>query len=510
MEKYFLGIDIGSSGLKCTLLSGSGKIVGPFTTELCTISKKVGWAEQDPDSWYETLCDMLPKIFRETAILPEQIAAIAPDAATHTTVLADEKFKPVCNAIMWNDQRAADIAMEFSEKQREHIIKTTLHPPGAMWSLCQNLWVKKYNPELFGKVKRMMFAKDYLRYRLCGEYATDYIDAEGSQFYDVGNKCWSKELCDYMQFDVDNLPTIKNPTDIAGYITKEASDQTGLREGTTVLVGTTDTVMEVFAAGAIELGSSTVKLATSGRICIVTDKAYPHPQLVNYSHVIEGMWYPGTGTRSCALSFRWFKDTLCGYEKYIAKQNGENVYKILDEMAKSIPAGSEGLFYHPYLLGEFTPYSNANLRASFIGVGLKHTKAHFVRAILEGTAYSLRDCMGVLEGLSIETSGNIRLIGGGSGSPLWAQIVADVLNRPIDIPATSDSSFGSAMLAAVGVGHFNSFSQAVSKCVQNSLTIMPNLENAEIYSKLFDVYKSITAHLTSDYDKLSEILSDSK
>lgn len=492
--------------MKLTLLSTENKIEGHYSREIMGIFPQVGWAEQDPDQWYHLLCAMLQDIFAENKIKPEEIIAIAPDAATHTTVLLDENFRPVRPAIMWNDQRAASIASEFSPSERAEIIETTLHPPGAMWSLCQNLWVKKYEPKIWKKVKYILFAKDYLRFRLTGEYVTDAIDAQGSQFYDVGGRCWSKRLCKLMEFEPDHLPMIQKPTDGAGSVTPKAAAQTGFAAGTKVITGTSDTVMEVLAAGAIEIGQSTIKLATSGRICIVTDRAYPHPQLVNYSHVIDGLWYPGTGTRSCATSLRWFKDNFAQYEQLAARERDISVYKILDEMAEKIPAGSEGLFYHPYLLGEFTPYSNANLRASFIGAGMKHTKAHFVRAILEGTAYSLKDCMAVLDGLNIQTKGNIKLIGGGSISKLWGQIVADILNKEVEVPHTSDSSFGSALLAAVGARHFSSFGEAVDHCVKNSAIIKPNEENAKIYHQFFGVYKDIVQSLTNSYDKIAEIL----
>jgi len=506
MTRYFLGIDLGSSGLKVTFLSTDHVATGPFICEIPGIFSKVGWTEQRPELWYDLLCKLLSKAFSRTGIRPSEVLAVSVDAATHTTVLLDQDFHPLRPAIMWNDQRAVKVAGRLNRERRDEIVAATNHPPGAMWSLCQNIWVAENEPELWRSVRRLMFAKDYLRYRLTGEYVTDFIDAQGSQFYDVKERRWSASLCGLMGIGAEQLPSIQKPTDPAGSITTMAAEDTGLLAGTKVFTGTTDTVMEVLAAGATKPGQSTLKLATSGRICVVTDRAYPHPQLVNYSHVVEGLWYPGTGTRSCATSLRWFKDNFAQYERQIAEAGGTSIYGLLDQSASCVEVGAEGLFFHPYLLGEFTPYSNANLRASFIGAGMKHTKAHFVRAILEGTAYSLRDCMQVFETLDITAQGTVKLIGGGSRSALWAQIAADVMGIELEKLRIFDSSFGSAMLAAVGCGHFSGFSEAVSACVVTDCIISPRAENIERYDRLFQIYKDITVRLAPVYDKLSELL----
>lgn len=503
MDKYLLGIDIGSSALKITFLSTEGRTVGPFGSEIKMVAPRPGYVEQNPDSWMEIFANTFSDAIKHSGIDPADIIAIAPDATTHTTVLLDRDFRPVRPAIMWNDQRSVAIAERLKKEHGELIFRLTNHEPGAMWSLCQNLWVKENEPEKWAKVVHMVFAKDYLRFCLTGQYLTDYIDAQGSQFFDVEKNEWSDYLCGLMGFERSRLPEIKKPTDFAGVVTEEAAKRTGLKAGTKVYVGTTDTVMEVFAAGAVAKGESTVKLATSGRICVVSDKAYPHPMLVNYSHVAEGLWYPGTGTRSCASSLRWFKDNFARFEEVQAKKENRNVFAMLDEFAEKIPVGSDKLFYHPYLLGEFTPYANANLRASFIGASYSHTTAHFARAIMEGCAYSLRDCFSVIDELGLVANGKTRLIGGGSGSKLWAGIVADVLQRTLVRPSVSDSSFGSAMLAGIGAGVFSDAGDAVAKCVKYTDEILPNPENFEKYNILFDYYKKIQKQLEGVYNELA-------
>lgn len=288
-------------------------------------------------------------------------------------------------------------------------------------------------------------------------------------------------------------------------MTRKAANELGLIEGIPVIIGTTDTALEVFGAGAIDLGQATVKLATAGRICAITERAAPHKYLVNYPHVVPGKWYPGTATKSCALSYRWFRDVFGEKEVELEKSGGESSYYYLDKLAESVPPGCGGLFYHPYLTGELTPYNNSNLRASFTGATMKHTRAHFTRSVLEGVAFSLKDCMSVIKecGFNLE---DVRLIGGGAQSPLWSQIVSDVLGVSLSKPSTADSSVGGAMLAGVGVGVFSDFEDAVSKCVEITEKVEPDMEKHKHYEKLFQVYKEIQQGLEEAYEKLVVII----
>ena len=306
--------------------------------------------------------------------------------------------------------------------------------------------------------------------------------------FDINKMEWSKTLCDVLGISTDMLPEIVKPTDKVGHITKEAARLTGLSEGTPVICGTTDTVMEVFASGAISCGQMTLKLATAGRICVITDKAYPDINLINYSHIIDGLFYPGTATKSCAASYRWFRDTF-----------GDD-YKTLDELAVSVPVGSDGLVFHPYLNGELTPYANPKLCADFVGVRASHTKAHFTRAVLEGVAMSMLDCMETLESLHIPHEDSAVIIGGGGKSPLWRQMISDALGIRLVTMKHSDSSLGSAMLAGVASGIFKNPEQAVSICNETVSETFPNAENTAKYRKLFKKYKAIQKALEPIYN----------
>ena len=487
MNEYVLGVDIGSGSVKLTLLSRGGKIAGTAGCEYKTYYPHVGWCEQEPEDWCKAFRSALADLITATGTTPEQIKAIAPDAATHTAVLLGSDREVLRKAILWTDQRCKEQVTFLKEKHLALVESQCLNTPTTVWTLPQFMWLKENEPGVWGKIRYILFAKDYLRYRLTGIIETDHIDAAGSMFYDVMAQNWSDELCEIGDIQKDWLPPLRDPADIAGSVTPEAAKEFGLAAGTQVLIGTTDTVMEVFAAGNVESGHTTVKLATAGRICVISEKKLDSRFIFNYRHVVPGLWYPGTATASCANSYRWYRDTI-----------GRESFAELNIPAEAIPAGSDGLMFHPYLNGELTPYNDPELRGSYTGISAGHTTAHFTRATLEGVAMSLRDCMDTLHELGVKMT-RVRIIGGGAKGALWRQIVADVLAMPLEKVKVDDSSFGSAMLAAVGIGWFDNYSQAAEACIEIDSVTVPNPDSQEIYNKLFVKYKVIAEALRPIY-----------
>lgn len=485
---YLLGIDFGGGASKATLIDTLGNIIAESTAEYPTYYPEGGGCEQEPKDWEKALVDNIAALKEKSKIDTSSILCIAVDSATHTAVLCDGNKKPIRPAIHWTDSRSVKESRELNEKYGEEIFKTSLHRPGTFWTLPQIIWVRNNEPENFKKIKHIFFEKDYIRYLLTDVFCTDYIEAEGSMLFDCEKLCWSKMLCDIAGIDISCLPPIKNPTDVIGRVTAAAAKMTGLCEGTPVICGTTDTVMEVFASGAVKKGDVTVKLATAGRICVITDKPYPHRDLVNYSHVAEGLWYPGTATKSAAASYRWYRDTFGGN------------YKDLDDGAKAVPIGCEGLRFHPYLNGELSPYADPMLCGSFTGVRATHTKAHFTRAVLEGVCYALLDSRSVLTEAGIDYSLTATAIGGGTKGELWRQIAADILGMTLRTVESSDSSLGSAMLAGIAAGVFKDVQDAAEKCVKFKSVTVPNPENTEKYLKVFEEYKKIHDALAPIYD----------
>ena len=385
-------------------------------------------------------------------------------------------------------EEVGEIERRIEEAGTDILAVTANHCLNSFWAP-KILWLKKHEPETLRKTRKVLAVKDYVRYRMTGDYVTDTIEAMGFLLLDARKNQWSETLCAMAVLDVRLMPPIVEPTTHLSPLTSQAQADTGLTAKTVVIAGATDTVMEVYAAGAVHEGQATVKLATAGRICSITDHEVVDPRLVTYRHVVNGLWYPGTATKSCAASNRWYRDTFGGS---------------FDEMSKAaaeVARGCEGLFFHPYLQGEITPYLDDRLRASFVGAAGFHTKAHFNRAVLEGVAYSMKDCFATLVELGIAPTQAVA-IGGGAKSGLWRQILADMLNIPLKTVENVDSSLGSAMLAGVAVGVFASHADAVERCVREQGVTLPDPEGVDFYNERFKLYKEIQAALAPIYHKL--------
>lgn len=489
--KYLLGIDFGGGSSKATLLNTEGKVVADASAEYPTLYPVNGACEQRPADWIAALCENTHTLLQKSGVAPKDILMIAVDSATHTSLVCDANFTPLRDAMHWTDTRSRLQADRLREAYGEEIFAKTFHKPDTIWTLPQLVWLKENEPDTFAKTRYVFFEKDYVRYFLTDIYCTDYIEAEGSMLFDCNTMQWDAELCSLAGITTDMLPPLQNPTDVIGTITETAATATGLAVGTPVICGTTDTVMEVFASGAVKEQDVTVKLATAGRICVITDKPYPDRHLVNYSHVAKGLWYPGTATKAAASSYRWYRDTFGGD------------YKTLDAGAGEIPVGCDGLMFHPYLNGELTPYADPMLCGSFTGVRATHTKAHFTRAVLEGVALSLLDSKRYLDSLGIPYNATATIIGGGANGPLWRQITADVLGITLKTAETSDSSLGSAMLAGIAAGVFVDAEDAVAHCVKEKDVTVPNPENTAKYARLFETYKRIHDALAPIYRERS-------
>ena len=498
MGGYLLGADFGGSAVKITLLRSDGAVAATATREYPTYYPQNGWVEQAPEELFSAFLETLEEIFASGAAAPGDLEAMAISAASQTAVYLDSDGRPVRPSIYWTDNRGAVYAGQLKAADGERIYAVCRNMPTAARTVTHLRWIREHEPENFARISRVMFVKDYVRSRLTGDFLTDHIDAMGSLLYNVRDGCWDERLCEYAGTDPGILPAVMKPTDTAGEISAGMSRLTGLPRSLKIIVGSTDTVMEVYANGAIRPGQMTVKLATAGRICPITESEIPNPLLMNYKHVVPGLWYPGTGTKSCAASYRWYRDALCGAEAAEGKRTGVSAYRLMDEAAQDVCACRDGLFFHPYLQGELTPYFDADLRGSFTGVASYHTKGHFNRAVMEGVAFSLKDCYEVIKQERVDTNQAI-IIGGGAQSGLWSQIVCDCLNMEMLKTRVADSSLGSAMLAGVASGSFSSFEESVRLCVAVERRLTPDPKMAAIYDEGFEKYRAIHDALAPIY-----------
>ena len=503
--KTLLGIDYGTGGCKVTVLDETGRFVGEASTEFATYHDHPGWSEQVPNDWWEALCASLGKLKAKGVDL-SQVAACALDGSTHNAVLLDGDYRPVRRTIMWTDQRATAECEALKAGWGEKVFSTCYQMPAPTWTLPQMMWLKANEPDVLKKVEHVLFVKDYVRYLLTGKAATDYIEAQGTLFFDMKRNAWDAELVELAGLKLSAMPEIIRPTDVVGGVTEAAAAATGLPAGMSVVCGSSDSAIEDYGAGAVEPGDLIIKLATAGNVNSMTAEAHPHPKTLTYAHIVPGMWYSVSATNAAALCMRWLRDTF-----YLPAIEGNrqpsaaadsvrqpSAYELIDAEAQRSPLGANGVFFHPYLQGERCPYWDPNLRASFAGVSISSTRGDFARALMEGVAFSLRDCYGTLEEMRLPVK-RIFLIGGGARSRLWSEIVCNVFNCEVAVPTPGDASFGACLVAGTGVGIFADVKDAVAKCLNVDRTIRPDAAAAKEYDRLYRCYRKIHDALAPVY-----------
>ena len=514
--KTLLGIDYGTGGCKVTVLDETGRFVGEASTEFATYHDHPGWSEQEPSDWWGALCASLKKL-TEKGVDLKSVVACALDGSTHNAVLLDADWKPLRRTIMWTDQRATAECAALKSGWGEKVFSTCYQMPAPTWTLPQMMWLKANEPEVLKKVEHVLFVKDYVRYLLTGHAATDFIEAQGTLFFDMKKMAWDSELVELSGLKMSALPAIIKPTDVVGTVTKEAAAATGLPETCAVVCGSSDSAVEDYGAGAVEPGDLIIKLATAGNVNSMTAEAHPHPKTLTYSHIVPGMWYSVSATNAAALCMRWMRDTFYAVAHFTEMRPQEsvgavprtaqepplNLYQVMDEEAQKSSPGANGVFFHPYLQGERCPYWDPNLRASFTGVSISSTRGDFTRALMEGVAFSLRDCYGTLKEMRLPVK-RIFLIGGGARSRLWSEIVCNVFNCAVAVPTPGDASFGACLLAGTGIGLFKDVKDAVAKCLHVDRTIEPDAKLALEYDHLFTCYRRIHDALAPVYTQRKE------
>lgn len=489
-KSHLLGVDLGAGSLKASVIRADGRLAGEAAHPLTTQMPHYGWSEQDPEAWVAAFAAAVPAALKKAGIAAGEIAAIGLSGGAHIPVLLDSRDRVVRPAILWNDQRAVVEARELHERAGEEIIATSLNRVNPTWSLAMLAWLKKHEPEAMARVAKLMIAKDYLRFRLTGTWETDFSDVLGALMADHETRSWSPALCKLIDWPMETLPPVVEPSHVVGGVTAAAAEATGLAEGTAVVCGSNDTTVEFYGVGALEPGMGAIKLATAGVLFLAADRPVVNPPISCYPHILEGMWYTATGTNSCASAHRWVRDKL------FLGPDGENIggFETMDALARGVPPGSHGLLFHPYLQGERAPWWDPQLRANFLGLTMRHGKAEIARATYEGIAFSIRDLVEQAKGFG-QTFGTVKLLGGGAKSDTWRQILADVTGLTIERPGNGDASFGAALVAGVGVGLFADHRDAVARCVTTLDRNEPEAANRALYDELYAIYREATVRL---------------
>lgn len=497
-KRYVLAGDLGSGGCKTVILDEAGRVVAGASAEYTTSYPHPGWVEQNPDDWYTAFVTTTRRVLAESGIAAAGIALVGLVGVTHNTVLLDGQDRPLRPCILTFDRRSGEQCRQILERWGDQVQQQTLNGVSPLWSWPQLLWLKQHEPEVWPAIRRVFFQKDYVRHRLAPAHITDSIDAAGTLLFDPMAGQWVEKFCEDLGLPSSALPGVVKPLELVSNVSRQGAADTGLVEGTPVIAGTTDTVAEVFGSGLLQPGQGMVKLASVGRLAVVSPSPIFHPHLLNYRHVLDGLWYPGSGTKAAATTPRWLRDNLWRQPSFAE----------MDQAAAQVPAGSEGLLFQPHLLGEWAPYWDERLRANFIGATMRHTQAHFTRAALEGVAFALRDAIEGLARLGLRYE-EYRLIGGGAKSALWAQIVADVLGQPLILPKEQDAAYGAALISGVAAGLFEAEPASIQSLVQIERRLEPNPATHALYTELFEIYQEAEhrlhdiAHRLTEFEQIS-------
>jgi xylulokinase len=504
---YLLGIDVGTTGVKAVLLRGDGSIAAEATTEHPLDTPKPGWTEQDPDDWYAAAVTSIRRVLEEAGITGGDVAGVGLTGQMHGLVLLDAGGRPLGRAILWNDQRTAGECREITARiGAERLIAVTGKPALTGFTAGKLLWMRKHEPALFARGATVLLPKDAVRHRLTGTLATDVADASGTNLFDVGARRWSAEIAEALGVPAAWLPEVFESSEVCARVSPGAAAETGLLAGTPVVAGAGDQAAQALGTGIEGPGAVSVTIGTSGVVFAATERFTPDPSgaLHAYCHASPGRWHLMGVTLAAGGSLRWFRDALCGREKAEAEADGRDVYDLLADEAAWVAPGAEGLLFLPYLSGERTPHADPNARGVFFGLALSHRRGHLTRAILEGVAMSLRDGLGLLEGLGVPFD-RLRLSGGGSRSPLWRQVLADVFARPVvEVSVAQGASFGAALLAGVGVGLFPDVGTACRQTVRETGVTKPG-PDAEFYDRLYPRYRALYPALREEFARLVTI-----
>jgi xylulokinase len=485
-----LGIDTGTGGTRAVVIDERGKVMASATCDHEPFaSPQPLWAEQDPRDWWRAGVVAVQAVLATPGVEAGDIAAVGLTGQMHGSVLLDESGDVLRPALIWCDQRTDSQCHAITEKiGAARLIELTSNPAITGFTLPKLRWVLEREPEVWSQVRSILLPKDYVRFRLTGERATDVADASGTLLFDVAKRCWSQEMLAATEIDERWLPTVFESPDVTGAVSPEGAAATGLRAGTPVVAGAGDQAAGAVGMGIVKAGMVSATIGTSGVVFAATAQPSLDPlgRIHTFCHAIPGRWHVMGVTQAAGLSLRWFRDCFGA-----GVDDGRDPYERLTEEASSVPPGSDGLLWAPYLMGERTPHLDPNARGALIGLTASHTRAHVIRAILEGVAFSLRDTLTIFREINVPVE-TIRLGGGGTRSALWRQIQADVYGQPVEILAAEEgAAFGAALLAGVGSGVWSSVDEAGEAAVRVKAQIDPDKASAALMEHQYEKFRAI-------------------
>lgn len=505
--KYLLGIDLGTSATKTILFTTDGKIVAQNSVEYPLYHPEESWAEQNPEDWFNAVITTIKNVVEKSKVNAEDIKSIGLSGQMHGFVMLDKNKSVIRNSILWCDGRTSNECNEINSiLGEENIIKITGNPALVGFTLSKIIWVRNHEEKNYEKAEKFLLPKDYIRFKLTGEFFTEYSDASGTNLLDIKKLKWSEEILEKLNIDKKLLPEIKKSHEICGYITEEIAKLTGLSTKTSVVAGAADNAAAAIGAGVIDEGNGFMTIGTSGVIFSPIDKPIVDKggRVHTFCSAVENKWAILSCTLSAGQSLKWSKEALFKEEE-LNNLEEKSIYKILDEKIENIPIGANKLFFLPYLMGERSPILDEKARGAFIGLLNSHNKYHMHRSVMEGVAYSQRQCLDIVKEMGIQFT-NLRIGGGGSVSPVWRHMFADTLNCDIETVSSSETAaLGAAILAGVGSGVYESVDLAVKRIVKSGDIIKTNVKNYEEYMKYYNIYNTLYNNLQNSFKAIAEI-----
>jgi xylulokinase len=496
---YWLGLDVGTGGSRALLVDAEGRVRHSFTAAHVDMQMlRPLWAEQHPDDWWRASQIAIRGVLSAAAVNGTEVAGVGLTGQMHGLVALDGAGSVIRPALIWCDQRSQrQVDFINTTLGAECVLRSTANPVLTGFTLPKLLWVRDNEPRLFASIRHILLPKDYLRYKLTGEFATDVSDASGTALFDVVDRRWSDKMVGGLGLDREWLPKCLESYEVTGEISSSASDLTGLAAGTPVIAGAGDQAASAIGNGIVEAGSVSCTIGTSGVVFAYLERPEYDAQgrVHTFCHAIPNAWHVMGVTQGAGLSLQWFRN-------HFAR---DLQYDDLTAEAAQSPAGAQGLFWLPYLMGERTPHLDADARAAWVGLTAKHERADLVRAILEGVCFSQRDGLEIIAELGAHPSA-VRLSGGGAKSPFWHQLFADIFRQRISTLETQEgSAYGAALLALVGTGEYTNAAELCRHAIHEVTAREPHAEASQFYEKRYDIYRSLYPALKQAFHSIAEL-----
>lgn len=506
MMQYLLAHDLGTSGNKATLYDVNGNLVASDVSTYSTYYPQPGFVEQNANEWWEAVCYSTKALIAKAKVEPSQIKAVSFSGQMMGCLLVDKQGDPLMNSIIWADTRGEKQASLMQESlTMDYVYETTGHRISSSYSCAKLLWIRDNLPETYNKAYKMLNAKDYIVWKLTGVFATDYSDASGTNLFDIKEKVWSSHIVETLNINPDLLPELYPSTHIAGGVTPEAAELTGLAPNTPIVLGGGDGSCACVGAGVVKPGNAYNVLGSSSWISMASEEPYndPKKQVFNWVHLDPNLYTPCGTMQAAGYSFKWYTDTLCQGEKLTAKAEDKSFYDLINADIQGSNPGADGLLYLPYLLGERSPHWDADAKGNFVGLNISTSKGDMSRAVLEGVGFNLKIILDILE--EHTKVDEISLIGGGAQNQVWLQILSDIWQKKINVPVYIEeaTSMGAAICAGIGVGIYEDFS-VIEKFNHTVRQITPNTSLSERYNSLYHIFKESYTALKPVFKMIKE------